>query len=62
MQNLYGYYWTEQEAVEKEEKAMVDAFNNIWNIVEEYKVPARKAAYMHSVKKVAEVMKLRGWY
>lgn len=62
VQNLYGYYWTEEEVVAKEEQAMVEAFNNIWKIVEEYKVPVRQAAYMHSVKKVAEVMKLRGWY
>ncbi len=62
VQNLYGYYWSEEEVVEKEEIAMVEAFNNIWSIVEEYKVPARKAAYMFSVKKVADTMKLRGWY
>ena len=62
VQNRYGYYWTEEEAVEKEERAMIDAFNNIWSIVDEYKVPVRKAAYMYSVKKVANIMKLRGWY
>ena len=62
VQNLYGYYWDEEEVIEKEEVAMVNAFNNIWQIVEEYQVPFRKAAYMFSIKKVAETMKLRGWY
>lgn len=62
VQNLYGYYWEEDEIVEKLEKAMVNAFNDIWNIKEEYNVSMRKAAYLHSVKKVADVMKLRGWY
>jgi glutamate dehydrogenase len=62
VQNLYGYYWGEEEVLEKEEIAMVDAFNAIWKIKEEYDVPMRKAAYMHSIKKIAEVMKLRGWY
>ncbi len=62
VQNLYGYYWDEEEVIEKEKIAMVNAFNNIWGIVEEYKVPFRKAAYMFSIKKVAETMKLRGWY
>ncbi len=62
VQNLYGYYWSEEEVVEKEEIAMVEAFNNIWKIVEDYKVSFRKAAYMFSIKKVAETMKLRGWY
>lgn len=62
VQNLYGYYWEEEEVVEKQEIAMVNAFNDIWKIKEEYDVSMRKAAYMHSVKKVADVMKLRGWY
>lgn len=62
VQNLYGYYWSEKEVEEKEEIAMVDAFNAIYKIKEEYNVPMRTAAYMHSIKKVAAAMKLRGWY
>jgi glutamate dehydrogenase len=62
VQNLYGYYWSEKEVEEKEEIAMVNAFNDIWKIKEEYNVSMRNAAYMHSVKRVASAMKLRGWY
>ena len=62
VQNLCSYYWSEEEVIEKEERAMVEAFHDIWNIVEEYKVSIRRAAYMSSVKKIAEVMKVRGWY
>jgi glutamate dehydrogenase len=62
VQNLYGYYWSEQEAVEKEEIAMVSAFENVWKIKEEYNVTPRKAAYMYSIKKISDAMKLRGWY
>ena len=62
VQNLYGYYWEEEEVIEKLEKAMVSAFDDIWRIKEEHKISVRKAAYVHSVKKVAETMKLRGWY
>lgn len=62
VQNQYGYYWSEKEVEEKEEVAMVNAFNDIWKIKEEYKVTMRNAAYMHSVKRVATAMKLRGWY
>ncbi|MDR7869563.1 MAG: Glu/Leu/Phe/Val dehydrogenase [Tissierellaceae bacterium] len=62
VQNLYGYYWEEEEITEKLEKAMVNAFNAIWQIKEDYNVSIRQAAYLHSVKKVADVMKLRGWY
>lgn len=62
VQNLYGYYWGEKEVEEKEDIAMVDAFEALWKIKEEYNVTMREAAYMHSVKKVATAMKLRGWY
>ena len=62
VQNLYGYYWSEKEVEEKEEIAMINAFKDIWKIKEEYNVSMRNAAYMHSVKRVAAPMKLRGWY
>lgn len=62
VQNLYGYYWSEKEVEEKEDIAMVNAFNALWDVKEEYNVTIREAAYMHSVKRVAKAMKLRGWY
>ncbi|WP_101773677.1 Glu/Leu/Phe/Val family dehydrogenase [Peptostreptococcus faecalis] len=62
VQNLYGYYWTEAEVEEKEDIAMVKAFESLWAIKEEYNVTMRESAYMHSVKRVAQSMKLRGWY
>lgn len=62
VQNLYGYYWSEKEVEEKQEVEMVNAFNDIWKLKDEYNVTVREAAYMISVKKVADVMKLRGWY
>ena len=62
VQNLYGYYWSEAEVEEKQEVEMVKAFKDIWALKDEYKVTVRDAAYMISVKKVADVMKLRGWY
>ena len=62
VQNLYGYYWSEAEVEEKQEVEMVKAFNEIWRMKNEYNVTIRKAAYMNSVAKVAEVMKFRGWY
>ncbi len=62
VQNLQGYYWSEKEVEEKQEAEMIKAFNAIWKLKNEYNVTIRKAAYMLSVKKVAEVMKYRGWY
>ena len=62
VQNLQGYYWSEKEVEEKQEIKMVKAFEDVWALKEEKNVTIRQAAYMISVKKVAEVMKLRGWY
>jgi glutamate dehydrogenase len=62
VQNLTGNYWKEDAVVEAEEQAMVCAFEAVHMISLEYKVPMRLAAYMHSVKRIAETMKLRGWY
>ena len=62
VQNRYGYYWTEAEVEDKQEKDMVKAFEDIWQLREEQACTVREAAYLISVKKVAEVLKLRGWY
>ena len=61
-QNLYGYYWSDAEVAEKEEAAMINAFNAVYKIKEEHNVSMRTAAYMCSIKKIAHVMKLRGWF
>lgn len=61
VQNRYGYYWTEEDVEQKEDAAMKSAFAAIYKIKTEYNVSMREAAYMHSVKKVANAMKLRGW-
>ncbi|MBQ8293861.1 MAG: Glu/Leu/Phe/Val dehydrogenase [Alphaproteobacteria bacterium] len=62
VQNRYGYYWDEAEVATKEDRAMRDAFDAIYKIKCEYNVSMREAAYMHSIKRVATAMKLRGWY
>jgi len=61
VQNLYGYYWDNEEVHKKMEKAMVNAFDAVYGVKNEYNVPFRTAAYMYSIKRIAEVMKLRGW-
>lgn len=62
VQNLQRYSWTFEEVQDRQEAMMIKAFNEIWNLKEEHKTTMRTAAYMISIKKVAEAMKLRGWY
>lgn len=62
VQNLQRYNWTFEEVQEKQEKLMVKAFNEIWDLKDEHGVELRTAAFMISIKRVADAMKLRGWY
>ncbi|AKL93863.1 NAD-specific glutamate dehydrogenase GluD [Clostridium aceticum] len=62
VQNLMRYTWTFAEVQEKQEQLMVKAFEEIWALKEEHNVNMRVAAYMMSIKRVSDAMKLRGWY
>ena len=61
VQNNYGYYWSAEEFNTKLDTLMTDAFNQVLDIHLKNKVNMRVAAYMVSVQRVAEAMKLRGW-
>lgn len=62
VQNIGGYYWSEEEVLTKQNHKMNEAFNTINKIKHDYNVTYRQAAFMSSVKKIADAMKLRGWY
>ncbi len=63
VQNLYGYYWSQGKVLEEAKATMRKAFENIWNLYKEHAdISMRQAAYMYSIKVVADAMKLRGWY
>jgi glutamate dehydrogenase (NAD(P)+) len=61
VQNIYGYYWTREEVLEKLEKIMNSAFVSVLEMHQKEKVDMRTAAYLVAVKKVADAVKLRGW-
>ncbi|RDY23243.1 Glu/Leu/Phe/Val dehydrogenase [Romboutsia maritimum] len=62
VQNLMRYNWTFEEVQEKQEKLMNKAFEEIWDLAKEFNVDMRTAAYMMSIKRIADAMKIRGWY
>ncbi len=62
VQNLQGYYWSFEEVQQKEDTVLSNAFEDVWAISEEFKVDLRNAAYMSSIRKIEQAMKLRGWY
>lgn len=62
IQNQYGNYWSKEKVQEKQVKDMKKSLDGIYQIKEEYKTDLREASYMFSIKRIAQAMKLRGWY
>ena len=60
VQNLYGYYWTADEVYQKLDAKMTAAFKAVYDTHKAMKVDMRTAAYVVSVSRVAEAVKLRG--
>jgi glutamate dehydrogenase (NAD(P)+) len=61
VQNAYDYYWTEELVHERLDQKMTSAFHAVHEAAQEHKVHNRLAAYIVSINRVAEVVKLRGW-
>ena len=61
VQNIYGYYWSEEEVYERLDKKMTKAFYDVYEMAKKEDVDNRTAAYMVAVNRVAEAVKLRGW-
>lgn len=61
VQNRNRYYWSKEEVYERLDKKMTKAFSDVHNRAQTEDVDNRTAAYMVSIEKVAQAMKLRGW-
>ena len=61
VQNINGYYWSEEEVYERLDAKMTKAFHDVLEMHKERKVHMRLAAYLVAVQRVAEAMRLRGW-
>lgn len=59
-QNISGYYWTESLVHERLDEKMTDAYRAVFSRHKKSRCDMRTAAYMVSVARVAEVVKLRG--
>ena len=60
VQNLYRYFWTEKEVIQKQTAMMIKAFHEVHDKAKEYNVPLRVAAYIVALGSIAEAMKVRG--
>jgi glutamate dehydrogenase len=61
VQNDMNYYWTKDEALQRLDTKMTQAFNSVLEMSESEKVFMRDAAYMVAIKRVVTAMELRGW-
>jgi len=61
VQNAYDFYWEEEEVHPRLDKKMTAAFHAVHKAAQQYGVHNRMGAYIVSVARVAEAMKLRGW-
>ena len=61
VQNRMGYYWTDEEVEQRLERVMKQAFKDVHEQAEKYKVNMRYGAYALALGRVAEAMRLLGW-
>ncbi|MBQ9364343.1 MAG: Glu/Leu/Phe/Val dehydrogenase [Schwartzia sp.] len=62
VQNLYRYFWTEEEVIDRQVKLMVKAFAEVHAISQEFKVSLRVAAYIAALRRISVAMRFRGMY
>ena len=62
VQNLQRFSWSFDDVQKKQEDLMYKAFDDIWNLMKEFNVDMRTAAYMMSIRRIQVAMKYRGWY
>ena len=56
-----NYFWEKEEVLTKLDQKMTNGFKAVSALAREKKVYMRDAAYMISIKRVAEAAHLRGW-
>ena len=60
VQDLYSFFWPEQEVNKYLERTMTSAFKEVHAAAEKYKVDMRTGAYITAVARVAEATRVRG--
>ncbi len=61
VQNAYNHYWSEEEVHRALDAKMTTAFHAVHETARQYNVHNRLGAYLVSVARVAEAVRLRGW-
>lgn len=62
VQDTSSYFWTLERINKELKKIIINAFEEVWNIVKERNLSPRIAAYIIAVSRVAKAVELRGFY
>jgi len=62
VQNLNGFFWTEEEYNNRLIPIMTDNFYRVWNYAKKNEVKMRRAAFLVAIKRVADAVKMRGTF
>jgi glutamate dehydrogenase/leucine dehydrogenase len=62
VQNRLGYYWDREDVANRLEKLMVKACGDVFAVADQYNCSLRLASYILAIKRVTEVLLIRGIY
>ncbi|SDE39150.1 glutamate dehydrogenase (NADP) [Thermus arciformis] len=62
VQDFNSYFWTEEEIHARLERVLRNAFEAVWQVAQEKRIPLRTAAYVVAATRVLEARALRGLY
>lgn len=60
VQDLGGFFWSQEEHDNRLVNIMTDNFHAVWDYAKEHDKKMRRAAFLVSIKRVADAVKLRG--
>ncbi|MBN2330077.1 MAG: Glu/Leu/Phe/Val dehydrogenase [Candidatus Omnitrophica bacterium] len=61
VQNAYMYFWDKEMIHQRLDKKITTSYHAVYNASTRFNIDMRKAAYVVSVMRVVEAMKVRGW-
>ncbi len=62
VQDLQGFFWTENEIVDRLRRIMLENFHAVWETALEKRIDMRTAAYTLAIGRVVEAINVRGIY
>ena len=62
VQDVAGFFWTEEEYNNRLVPIMKDNFKRVWDYAQEHNVKMRRAAFLVAIKRVADELKIKGFF